>query len=107
MNRGLLFETSSRKIKTHVVEKSHCLFYHAYQLQKNDTINHMIIFNDSVSKFYQWSIRGFCRGISVFLVSALAKKKNAEAVEFLEILKKIYLQNKIYFCLKKEKQCFA
>ena len=59
---------------------------------RKTTINHMIIFNDSVSKFYQWSIRGFCRGISVFLVSALAKKKNAEAVKFLEILKKIYLQ---------------
>ena len=48
----------------------------------------MIILNNLVSKFYQCSIRGFCRGICTYLVSSSAKKKNAEASKFLGILKK-------------------
>ena len=65
----------------------------------------MIILNDSVSKFYQCNIWGFCPGISMFLVSALAKKekeKNTEAIDFLGILKNYVSKNKIYFCLKKK-----
>ena len=54
--------------------------------EKQGTINHMIIFNDSTSKFYQRSIRGFCRGISMFFSICLVKK-NVEAINFLEILK--------------------
>ena len=71
--------------------------------EKQWTINHMVIFNDSISKFYKCSIRGFCRGISMFLVSTSAKKKkNTEAIKFLRILKKYFSKNKIYFYLKKK-----
>ena len=54
----------------------------------------MVIFNDSISKFYKCCIRGFCRGISMFFSIYLRKKKkkNTEAMKFLRILKKILLQ---------------
>ena len=71
--------------------------------EKQRTINHMIIFNDSISKFYQGIIGVFCRGISMFFSICLAKKKkNAETIKFLGILKKYVSKNKIYFCLKKK-----
>ena len=75
----------------------------------------MIIFDDSVREFYQCSVRNSHRqsadveafaDASVylgFLIPASAKKiKNAEAIEFLGILKKYVSKNKIYFCLKKK-----
>ena len=68
--------------------------------EKHHTVNHMIIFNDSISKFYQCSIWDFCRGIC-FLVSVSAKK-NAEVIKFLGILKKYVSENKIYFCSRKK-----
>ena len=54
----------------------------------------MIIFNNSISKFYQCSIRGFCWGIIYvfYYVSAKKKETNEEAIKFLEMLKKICLQ---------------
>ena len=69
--------------------------------EKQRAINHMMVFNDSVSKFYQCSIRGFCKVISMFHNICLSKR-NAEAIKFLEILKKYVFKNKIYFCLKKK-----
>ena len=69
--------------------------------EKHRTINHMIIFNDSISKFYQCSIWGFCRGISMFFSICLAKK-NAEVIKFLGFLKKYVSENKIYFCSRKK-----
>ena len=69
--------------------------------EKQCTINQMIIFNDSISKFYQCSIRAFAEAYLCFLVSASAKK-NAEAIKFLGILKKYVSRNKIYFRLKKK-----
>ena len=75
--------------------------------EKHRTINHMIIFNDSISKFYQYSIQGSCRGISIFLVSASEKN---EAIKFLGILKNLQkntFPRMKYILLKKEKQCFA
>ena len=69
--------------------------------EKHCTINHMIIFNDSVSKFYQCSIRGFCRGISMFFSICLGKK-NAEVIKFLGILKQCVSENKICFCSRKK-----
>ena len=64
--------------------------------EKHSTINHMIIFNDSFSKFYQCNIWGICRGISMFLVSASARKYWGN--EILRNLKKYVSENKIYFC---------
>ena len=86
MNKGFLFATSSRKIKSHVVESQITLLvWPCLSLtEKQRTINHMIIFNDSISKFYQCSIQGFWRGIC-FLVSASAKK--IPRIKFLGILK--------------------
>ena len=51
--------------------------------------DHMIIFNDRISKFYQYSIWGFCMVHLCFSVSALAKKKKkyAGATKFLGTLK--------------------
>ena len=71
--------------------------------EKHCTINHMIIFNDSISKFYQCSILGFYRGISMcFSICLGKKKKNAQVTKFLGILKKYLSQNKIYFCSRKK-----
>ena len=60
--------------------------------EKHRTINHMIIFNDSISKFYQCSIWGFCRGM---FFSTCLGKKFAEVIKFLGILKKYVSENKI------------
>ena len=102
MNRGFLFATLSRKIKSHVVEcQITLLVWPCLSLtEKQCTFNHMIIFNDSISKFYQCNIRGFCRGMCMFFNICLAKK-NADAIKFLGILKKYVSKNKIFFCLKK------
>ena len=62
----------------------------------------MIIFNDSISKFYQCSIRGFRRVIPLFFSICLGKKKNAETIKFLGTLENHVSENKIYFCLKKK-----
>ena len=80
MNEVLEFATSSRKIKSHVAESQ---------------INHRIIFNVSISKFYQCSIRG----ISMFF-SICFGKKNPEGIKFLGILKKYVSENKTNFCSK-------
>ena len=72
--------------------------------EKHHTVNHMIIFNDSISKFYQCSIQGFCRGISMFF-SICLRKKNAEAIKFSEILKNMSTRIKFIF-LKKRKAMF-
>ena len=106
MNKGFLFATSSRKIKSHVVESQITLLvWPCLSLtEKQRTINHMIIFNDSISKFYQCSIRGFCRGICTYLVSSSAKK-NAEAIKFLGILKKDTSPRIKNILFEKERQC--
>ena len=61
----------------------------------------MIIFNDSVSKFYQCSVWGFCPGISMFFSISLGKK-NAEVIKILGILNKYVSENKICFCSSKK-----
>ena len=83
MNKGFLFATSSRKIKSHVVESQITLLvWPCLSLtEKQRTINHMIIFNDSISE---------------------KKKTIAEAIKFLGILKKYVSKKNIYFCLKKK-----
>ena len=68
--------------------------------EKHCTINHMIFFNDSISKFYQCSTWGFCRGISMFF-SICLRKNNAEVINFLRIFKKCS-ENKIDFCSRKK-----
>ena len=52
--------------------------------------------------------RGFCQGMSMFLVSATAKKKkkNAEAIKFFGILRKYVSKNNIIL-FKYEKKCSA
>ena len=68
--------------------------------EKHCTINHMIIFNDSISKIYQCSIRLLARHIYVF--SICLGKKNAKVIKFLGILKKYISENKICFCSRKK-----
>ena len=55
MNEGFLVVTSSQKIKSHVVESQKAsLVWPCLSLtEKQHTVNRMIIFNDSISKFYQ------------------------------------------------------
>ena len=107
MNKDFLFATSIREIKSQVLESQitllvwSCLTMFKSLTEKHRTINHMIIFNDSISKFYQCSIWGFCRGISMFFSICLAKK-NAEVIKFLGFLKKYVSENKIYFCSRKK-----
>ena len=89
VNKSFLFATSNQKIKSHVVESQITLLvWPSLSLtEKQSTINHMIIFSDSISKFYQCSIRGFCRDISMFF--------------------SICLKNISLFEKEKQKQCFA
>ena len=72
--------------------KQHCLFSHVSITCRKTSHNHMIIFNDSISNFYQWNIWGFCQDISMSSVSA----------KYLESLKKYVSESKIYFCSRKK-----
>ena len=68
VNKGFSFATSNQKTKSHVVESQITLLVGPCLslAEKQSTMNHMIIFSDSISKFYQCRIRGFCRDISMF-----------------------------------------
>ena len=68
MNKSFLFATSSQKIKYHVAESQISL------TEKRRTINHMIIFNDSISKFTRVAFEVFAEAYLCFSVYALAKK---------------------------------
>ena len=46
--------------------------------------------------------RLFFQDVSVFSICLCKKKKNAETIKFLGILKKYVSKKKIYFCLKKK-----
>ena len=72
--------------------------------KKHRAINHKIIFNDSISTFRRCNIWGFCQGISMFFSIYLSKrkKKNAEVIKLLKILKKYVSKNKIYFSSRKK-----
>ena len=73
--------------------------------ENQHTVNHMIIFNDSISKFYQCSIQNSpwqLANAETFFSTCLGKKKNSETIRFLGILKKCVSKNKINFCLKKK-----
>ena len=73
-------------IKSHVVESRISLLFWPCLLltEKQRTVNHITIFNDSVSKFYQWNVqnslrqslntKAFAEVYLFFLVSTLAKK---------------------------------
>ena len=50
--------------------------------------------------FTSATFESFAEGYLCFFSICLAKKKNAKAIKFLEILKKYVSKNKIYFCLK-------
>ena len=82
VNRGFLFVTSSQKIKNHVMETQITLLVCPCLslTQKQHTFNHMIIYNNSISKFCH-IIRGFCQGISMFFSICLAKR-NVEVIKF-------------------------
>ena len=109
MNKRFLFATYSQKIRSHVVESQITLLVKPClnQLQKTSHSLSHGPFNDSISKFYQCSIWEFCRGKSMFFSICLGKKKNAEVIKFLGILKKVCLREWNIFLLKKEKQCFT
>ena len=99
MNKGFLCATSSRKIKSHGVDSQiTSLVWPCLSLsEKQHTVNHMIIFNDSVSKFYQCSVRNSYLRLSTFFSICLSKKKkNAEAIKFLGILKRYVTKNIFY-----------
>ena len=55
VDKGFLLATSNRKVKSHVVESqiTSLVWPWLSLTEKQRTINHMIIFNDSISKFYQ------------------------------------------------------
>ena len=73
-----------------------CAFIKKKCTEKQRTVNHMIIFNDSIGKFYQCSI--FVEAYLCFLVSASAKEM--PRTKFLD------LKNNVprikYICLKKK-----
>ena len=104
MSKDFLFATSTEKIKSHVVESQIALLVWPYLslTEKQHTDNRMIIFNDSISMFYQsaFEISLGSRQISTLLSICLGKK-NAEAIKFLGIFKEYVPKSEIYFCLKK------
>ena len=73
VNRGFLLATSSQTSKTRVESQITLLVWPF--AEKQHTINHLIIFNDSISKFHQCSIEAFAEAYLCFLVSALVKKE--------------------------------
>ena len=76
VNKGFLFATSSRKIKSHVVESQITLLVCPClsPTEKEHTINHMIILNDSVS-FASAAFEAFAKAYLGFLVPTSVKKK--------------------------------
>ena len=76
VNRGFLFATFSREIKSHVVESQITLLVCPClsPTEKQHTINHMFILNDSVS-FASAAFEAFAEAYLCFLVSTSAKKK--------------------------------
>ena len=76
VNKGFLFATSSRKIKSHVVESQLTLLVCPClsPTEKEHTINHMIILNDSVN-FASAAFEAFAEAYLCFLVPASVKKK--------------------------------
>ena len=106
VNKGFLFAISRQKIKFHVVENQVTLLVWPClnHLQKNRTIHHMIIFNDSISKFYQCCIWGFYRAISMFFSICLGEK-NAEVIKFFVILKNMSPRIKYIFVQERKAIC--
>ena len=84
MNKSFFFPTSSRKIKSHVVESQITLLvWPCLSLtEKQGTFNHMIIFNVSISKFYwlnfNFTFETFAETFLCLLVSGSAKKKKMQ-----------------------------
>ena len=104
MNKGFLFATSSRKIKSHVVESQITLPVRpCFSLtEKQRTINHMIIFNYSISKFTSVAFEVFAEAYLCFLVYASAKKKKCRGNWIFKNLKKNMSPRKKYiFVLKR------
>ena len=110
VNRGFLLTTSSRESKIHAVESQITLVvWRCLSLtEKQHKINRMIIFNDSVSKFYQCNIWGLCWGKSmVFSICFGQKKKQTEqAIKFLGILTKNMSPWIKYIFVEKRKAMF-
>ena len=104
VNKDFLFATSSRKIKSHVVESQITLLVWSClnHLQKNIArlITWSFLMVQSAS-FTSAAFEAFAEAYLCFLVSASAKK-NAEVIKFLGILKKYVSKNKIYFCSRKK-----
>ena len=94
MNIGFLFATSSRKIKSHVVESQTTLLVWPCLSH----VDHFLMIQ-SVS-FTSAAFKAFTKAYLSFLVSASAK--NAGAIKFFGILKKYVCKNKINYCLKKK-----
>ena len=103
MNKGFLFATSSRKIKSHVVESQITLLVWPClnHLQKNiaQLITWSFLMIQSVS-FTSAAFEAFAEAYLCFLVPALAK--NAEVIKFLGILKNYVTENEIDFCSRKK-----
>ena len=76
-----------------------CVLIKRKRTEKQYTINYIIIFNDSISKFYQCSIRGFCQGISMFFSICLGKKM--PRIKFLGILKYMSPRIKCFWSTRK------
>ena len=103
VNKGFLFATSSRKIKSHVVESQITLLVWPYlSLTEKfaQLITWLFLMTQSAS-FTSAAFEAFAEAYLCFLVSASAKK-NAEVIRFLGILKKYVSKNKIYFCSRKK-----
>ena len=76
MNKGFLFETSSPNIKSHVAQSQITLLvWPCSNHLKNNTINHMIIFNDSVSKVTSAAFKAFAEAYLFFSICLGIKKE--------------------------------
>ena len=81
------------------------MFCHVYHLQKNNAqlVAWPFLMIESV-RITSAAFEAFAEAYLCFFSICLSKK-NAQAIKFLEILKKYVTKNKIYFCLKKKSNC--
>ena len=101
VNKGFLFATSSRKIKSHVVDSQiTMLLWKHLQKKIAQLITWSFLMSQSVS-FTSAASEAFAETYLWFLVPALAKK-NAEVIKFLAILRKYVPKNEISFCSRKK-----
>ena len=105
MNKDFLFATSSRKIKNDVVESQITLIFWPCLNDLKKNMAQLIIRSFLMIQYLSFTSAAFevfAEAYLSFLVSALAKIKNAGIIKFLGISKKYVSENEIFFGSRKK-----